>query len=344
MTNTAVFRCDATLSIGVGHLVRSHALAEVLNEQGWQCLFACVEGSSEMAPFLSIPACNRIDLSDDGTSDIEAIRQALPQGCDALIVDHYGLDAGFEAALGDWARCIIVIDDLANRPHDCDLLIDPTPGRSEEIYRDLMAGEAALFLGPRYALLRSQFTQEHVRRQARARGGRKAERLLLAFGGADSRSLTSPILDALSTRLPEVDIEVLVGPRARGGDSVTARAAASHGRITAHVGQPDVASLMLRADLAVGACGGTSWERCATGLPSVAIITADNQRCVAEELDAAGAARVLGWVEDVALDEIAEAVDILAHAPERLAQMSHRAFELCDGMGNAHVARWLNNR
>ena len=115
----------------------------------------------------------------------------------------------------------------------------------------------------------------------------------------------------------------------------------SAGAITVHAGTNAMANLMTKADLAIGAAGSTSWERCCVGLPSLMLVVADNQKEIAERLDAAQAAISLGTIEELSDGRIAELLRGLAQAPAKLLEMTRFAAAICDGRGVQRAAMHL---
>ncbi len=101
-----------------------------------------------------------------------------------------------------------------------------------------------------------------------------------------------------------------------------------------------MARLMLASDLAIGAAGGTSLERCCMGLPSVQVVVADNQRDSAAALQSFGAA-LTAEGEDLAL-EIKRLLDGVISRPQLMRSLSENAARLVDGAGSTRVLNWLD--
>ena len=264
--------------------------------------------------------------------DAAPLHQRWPAGIDLLIVDHYELDERFESACRPWARAILVIDDLANRRHDADFLLDQTLGRSPLSYAHLLPAQAQFLLGPDHALLRPQFAAARDRALAR-RGAVHLGTVLVSTGATDPIGLTGRVLTALARSQLALDVDVVVGPGDATAEELLRHSEGILGEVRIHRTVADMASLMISADLAIGACGVTSWERCCLGLPTIAILTADNQAMVAKHLADAGAIQYLGDERDLDLAELASALRGLATDPQRLAAMSTRAAAICDGSG-----------
>jgi len=326
----AVFRCDASGQLGSGHVVRCLALADALRAAGWCCAFALAPGTAETVPALARSGHRLIELADPAR-EAASLELALHQGCDLLVVDHYRRDAEFESACRPWASRILVIDDLANRRHDCDLLLDPTLGRKAADYAPHAPETCRMLLGPDFALLRPQFLAARTAALKRRTSQHAIRRILVSLGGTDPSNLTGKVLRGIVLSGVEAAIDVVLGGTAPRLEE--ARAAASPLAISLHTAVEDMAGLMSDADLAVGAAGTTSWERCTLGLPSLMLVIADNQELVAQSLDQAGAAACLGRHETVTEEQLSAEVSALATNPVRLNAMAARAADLCDGRG-----------
>lgn len=257
-----------------------------------------------------------------------------------LVVDHYSIDAGWERAVRPAGCKVLVIDDLVDRLHDCDVLLDQNLGRSGSEYQMLVPVECSLLAGPRFALLRPQFSEQRPN-SLRDRRDRPFEHLLVAMGGTDGSNATEAILDALK-ELPlpsKFRVTVVLGSGAPWLEKVRAVAATMPWPVSVEADVKDMAGLLAGADIAVGAGGGSALERCCLGLPSLLLIIADNQNYPAAALDKSGAAILLGDLrKDGWRQKLAEALVELSRPAERLA-MSETASGLADGCGADRVVR-----
>jgi UDP-2,4-diacetamido-2,4,6-trideoxy-beta-L-altropyranose hydrolase len=321
----AVFRTEASPRTGLGHLIRCAALAELLDATGWDCAFA-VSAESAAAAAASLPPQWPVEvLPRMGAA--EALAGRFPQGCRLLVVDDYGSGAADETPLRRWAARLLVIDDLANRAHDCDALLDQTPGRDPAAYRGLVPPRCRILAGLSYALLRGQFAALRPAALARRAASGDARHLLVAMGGADAVNHTGMVVDAAAS-LP-LDIDVVIGAAAPHLAAFGADAELSP-RIRVHSGVAAIGSLMATADLAVGAAGMSAWERCCLALPSIVLVAAENQREGAAHLAAAGAAIIVAPDEEEGIGDI---IMRLAEDAQRRRAMAEAAAALCDGRG-----------
>lgn len=310
-----LFVCDAGAGVGGGHVMRCLTLARALDSLGGRCAFLrtpeTVDILARFAPDMP--------LVDDG------------EGARLVMVDSYRMPPAREAAWRDGGRRLAVIDDLA-RPHDCDLVLDPSFGRRAEDYQ-----ASTVLAGPDYALVRSEFAGR--RAAALARRAAPVGRLLVSLGLTDVGGITGRVTAALLAGHPALTLDVVVGAGAPSLPALEPLAAA--GRIALHVDTADMAGLIARADVCVGAGGSSVWERACLGLPTVTLILADNQRDMAMALEAAGVTLALDarWpgLERALTDKVGRLVSDAALR----AGLSARSAALCDGLGADRAARSL---
>ena len=255
---------------------------------------------------------------------------------DLLIVDHYALDVRWERALAPYYRHLMVIDDLADRSHDCDLLLDQTFGREVTDYRAFVPDDCHLLCGAQYALLRPEFvTMRPYSLQRRAQP--VLRELLVSMGGVDQNNVTRQILQALdASPLPaDCRITVVMGATAPWLDDVRNQALSLSRPVRVLVGVSDMAQLMADSDLAIGAAGATSWERCCLGVPTLMLILAENQRKIAEGLHRAKAAQLI----EISVLKSRPLILSECIAPQALGAMSIAAAAITDGLGATKVIK-----
>ena len=341
--------------------MRCLALAHALKAQGEKCHFVSREHPGNMTsrieaegfPVVRLPAPKGAAPKGppkhagwagvDWEQDAEQTRAAIGAKCpDWIVLDHYAFDARWQHAVRPVCARVMVIDDLADRPHKADLLLDQNLGRSTTDYDGLVHESCQRLIGPRYALLRPEFAA--ARAQAlTSRSGRGLKHLLISMGGVDSPDATSAVLSALqSAPLPEgLRITVIMGSNAPALDRVRALAQEIPRPTEVVVDVTDMAARMAAADLAVGAAGATTWERCCVGLPSIVATIADNQTGITQAMESRGAVLDVGRAG--ALDFTARLQEAIAQArdPGWLAVASNRACGVCDGDGVGRVLKEL---
>lgn len=332
-----LFRCDASAAMGGGHVMRCLTLADALARRGWWCGFAVGPDAAATVPRLRHGAFDVLLLDGPAAAEPQKIAHWLGGRADLLVADHYGRDAAFESACRSWAERILVIDDLANRRHDADILIDPTCGRAADAYSALVPQRCRLLAGAGFALLRPAFTEARPASLERRRSTACVDRLLVAFGATDPDNATARALTSLAeARLP-VEIDVVLGAGAPHLAAVRAQASEMPQPTRVHADPENLASLMAAADLAIGAGGGMALERCCLGLPSIVIEIAGNQQLVARALAVEGAVLNLGPARLLSRNGLAMVLRAVAFDRNRLALMSAAASRLCDGEGLARA-------
>lgn len=325
--------------------MRCLTLADALAERGARVRFVCRAHRGHLIELLrqrGIPvdvlAADADDLQEaDAEQTVAALRGERPHW---LIVDHYDFDATWERSARPHAANLMVIDDLANRPHECDLLLDQNySDRTTERYRSLLPAECRRIMGPRYALLRAEYLQYRSRLQPRTG---EVRRVLVFFGGSDPQNVTGIALAALcDPQFADLEIDVVVGANNPHRAALEGQAAARV-RTRLHGPRPHLADLMAQADLAIGAGGVTTWERLCLGLPSVVISIADNQEPACTALAAADLIRYLGTSGQVGDAAIRDAARDCMADPRALASLSARSQLIVDGLGAARVAEHLD--
>ncbi|MBO6848903.1 MAG: UDP-2,4-diacetamido-2,4,6-trideoxy-beta-L-altropyranose hydrolase [Marinobacter sp.] len=351
-----VFRADASLQIGTGHVMRCLTLAQGLAARGHECHFVTRLHPGNLNEYISqcgfavqslespekpvqqgaqgdYASWLGVSQSEDAAASAPVIEAVQP---DWVIVDHYALGADWETAIKSPKR-IMVIDDLANRNHRCDLLLDQTYERQNVDYRALIPSQAKMLCGAEYALLREEFSELRAYSLDRKKSG-NLDHLLVTMGGVDKDNATEQVLNALkNSQLPEqCRLTVVMGNNAPWLRSVQAAASALPWPTEVRVGVRDMAALMANCDAAIGAAGATSWERCCLGLPTIMVVLADNQRLVAKGLAEAGAALVIDNINIVSL-KLPEAIQRLASSDSDRWKMCSRAASIVDGLGAHRV-------
>ncbi|MGE0093998.1 MAG: UDP-2,4-diacetamido-2,4,6-trideoxy-beta-L-altropyranose hydrolase [Alphaproteobacteria bacterium] len=330
----ALIRADASVSIGTGHIRRCLTLAHVLRREGWTCRFVVGVESSAVVPELDGSPFEIRVLTPRANHDAHSLEAHTDGGCDLLIVDHYGLDRIYEKACRRFARRILVLDDLPGRIHDADILVDPTPGRTAAMRTDHVPTASIRLVGPSYAPLRPEL----VAMRFSDRKAPATPRLLVSFGGTDPDNATGRFLAALAAKpLNGWAVDIMLGRGARHVADVMEAVERASGDIRLHLDSPDVAALLVNADLAVGAGGVSALERCCIGLPAVILVLADNQRDPAAAVSDVGAASLASNVEAAVV-----AVHMLARDAEKRARMAAAATALCDGRGAQRIALRLD--
>lgn len=348
------FRVDASINIGTGHVMRCLTLANRLRDKGAEVSFICRAHPGNLIDWLESVKGMKVDclpsepnwrlrpedaclnhaswLGADMEQDALQTKELLLKqgGTDCLIVDHYALGAKWEAYQRSQTHKIMVIDDLADRVHDCDIILDQNfYADPESRYLGKVPDYCQRFLGPQHALLRPEFLE--ARKKLTKRDG-KVRRILIFFGGSDPANETGKALAALAILNKRgLAIDVVVGDGNPHKQEIKKLCKLIPGaRYYCQV--DNMAQLMAEADLMLSAGGTTTWERCYLGLPSLTLVLALNQWETTVTVAAAEATFNLGWSDGVSPDKLAQAIEKAINEPARLREMGQKALLLMGGL------------
>jgi len=360
MNKKLLIRADASVQIGTGHVMRCLTIADELRGRGAEVIFVCREFDGNLCGYIEekgyivyrLPVSNEQEHNIEGglkhaaclgadwqtdARQVEEIIKGFEISPDWLVVDHYAFDERWEGYLRPYCKKIMVIDDLADRAHDCDLLLDQNFYENlESRYDGLVPAWCKELLGPKYALLRPEFRE--ARKNLRKRDGH-VKRIMMFFGGSDPTNETAKALEAVRMlNRPDISVDVVVGafnPHRQ----VIERIASDLPDCTCHFKVEDMAVLMTRADLAVSAGGTTVWERCALSLPSLVTTVAENQERTVSDMAESGYLLFLGRSEAVSVDSIYHALEIALQSPWLLISFARKTWSLVDDKGAKRVAQ-----
>ena len=338
---TLLLRADGGLHLGMGHLLRSLALAGAWMARGGKAAFLAagpeevlhlrIEGAGARFFPLAHSHPDPLDLS----STLELVRELKPR---AVSLDGYGYDPEYQAALRAEAPRLLVIDDLGHWPrYHARFILNQNLHASRLTY--LGDPDTMLLAGPSYALLRPEFL---AWRGFWREIPEVARKVVVTLGGSDAENVTLHVVQALHEVVADdLEIRVVAGSANPHREALRQACAAGPRRFELLCDVGDMPALFAWGDMAVAAAGSTAWEMCLLGLPSLLLVTSENQRPIAEELDRAGAARNLGWPRQVDAKSLARAVEELIRDSARRLAMSRAGQGLVDGQGAARVAEAL---
>lgn len=367
-----VFRVDAALHIGSGHVMRCLTLADELTLQGAKCLFICREFTGNLCSFIQDKGYDVLTLSVDDINLVKIDNQRVPHehwlgvdystdalqtisilnnlniAIDWLIVDHYAIDIRWESLLRPYVKKIMLIDDLADRQHDGDLLLDQTYGRKESDYRQLLTNSCQYLLGAKYALLRREFLAyrksalnyyDHDLLQD------SVNRIFISMGGVDHDNCTGFIIDRINELAisKNDELHIVMGKNAIWLNEIKQQLSKLKCRHFLHYNVKNIAQIMSNCNLAIGAGGTTTWERCCLGIPSIVITTADNQKMIATRLAELGTHWYVGTFSRLSTSVFKAALSHALFDKRCLQVMSRIARDICDGYGVRRVANVLTN-
>lgn len=337
-----VIRTDASIEIGTGHVMRCLTLAKQLKRHGVEVTFICRKFEGNSISYLrsqgmrvtSLPSTEKKVHDVQWTGDnweldareTMAIIKEMNNAIDLIIVDHYGLDSRWESLLRRSTIHIMVIDDLADRLHDCDLILDQNYYLNmNERYTGLVPDHCLQMLGPDYVLLRDEFLQ--IAHESRERT-EEINNILVFFGGTDPTGETIKALEAIK-ELNISKINVVVGtsnPKRLEIEKICDEMPNTNFYCQVN----NMAKLMREADLAIGAGGSTTWERCYLGLPSITLVVAENQCELTRGASLLGISINLGWSNEIGVKQLVNSLTNVLNDPLQIQNMSSRCFRVMD--------------
>lgn len=351
-----VFRVDASVAIGTGHVMRCLALAETLASNGAEVSFISRNHQGNLNSYIiaknfktfelpislhqqSFDEINHYSnwLGSAWQHDADETTAILKQiSADYIIVDHYALDSRWEKMIQKYCKNIVVIDDLANRDHDCHILIDQTIGRVKKDYTNLVPESCSLLLGVDYALLRREFAIWRDYSLSR-RHSPALKNILVSLGGVDKNNITVEIMEALDKlNLPIDMLTIVMGKHAPHTSAVANLSKKMSFKTTILIGVENMAELMAKSDLVIGAAGSSSWERSCLGVPSIALVIADNQQNLGEQLSINNMAMVLSPPINHNMGKIFAELN-----NDKLKELSSYPSKIVDGRGCERVVNKL---
>lgn len=355
------FRVDASESIGLGHMMRCLTLADELKKNGYHILFLCKEITKKLSEkirfkgydisFLESDFIDKVNVTkgfqsiqfDQDIDGKKSLKALWGQEWDLLVVDHYGLDCRWEKEVRPVARCLMVIDDLANRKHECDILLDQSAQRKVQEYRQLVPSNCLILTGSNYALLRSEF--QNLRRQYLNRQLKKEpslKKILISLGGGDQTNHIVAILNGLSQSVSSLTCSVIVIVGESNMDKIKSSTQGLDISVDLRQFSDDMASLLLESDLVIGAAGTSAWERCCLGVPSIVLVLASNQLDNAKALLDRKAAIIIPSLNQIE-EKLTKVIEELIQFPDQLKKLAHAASQLVDGKGVVLVERKIKS-
>lgn len=356
------FRVDSSIEIGTGHVMRCLTLADALTSRGASCSFVCRLHTGNITQHIlnrgyivhALAGINTASLADNSATAqhsswlgvrweqdaLETIDILNREHTDWLIIDHYGIDIAWENTVKDHCVKVMCIDDLGDRSHNCDFLLDQSVGATKSKYQSLVRPETTLFLGPYYALLRSEFAAlRHL--SLKRRSCIDCKTILVSMGGVDRNNYTTAIIKTFlrDLDLSKFEIRVVLGQSNPWVDYILTEYANLHSNIQLYTSTTRMAELMASSDIFVGAGGTTVLEQCCMGLPSIIIPIAQNQIEIANELKSADLSFVVKNVDELS-NLIVKNLNYLSNT-ERLLKISHNSSSITDGLGSDRIVTHL---
>ena len=350
-----VIRADASIYIGIGHVMRCLVLANKFRDNGHLVSFAIRKQNGDIISYIVKQGFDIHELVQPkiwkhptSTDDYEAWLQVTEEEdadsfintineVDLVIVDHYGLNEFWEKKIKHHYHCkIMVIDDLL-RKHYCNLLLDQTFGRTSKSYQSLVPEETLCLVGSEYALLNSSFSQLREKLIGLKCIPETKHRVLVSMGGIDNTNVTLCILRELSNIKNKHigSVTVILNPESPSYENVNIIVSENKDWMVLLDFVENMAQLISEHTFAIGAAGSSSWERACLGLPSIIISLAQNQNNICKNLVNAEVAIAIELKNIKALNK---SIDMLILKYE---DFHNRSLKLCDGLGCNKVYFWL---
>lgn len=332
-------RADGGHSIGMGHIMRCVALAQALQDKGCRVYFI-------VQPDPAVEAVLKKRLNDDaGVISIEShddLNDELGSledilcchAIEVLVVDHYGADQAYLIETKNMVDELVSIDDLNFFAFPSDIVINGNIYAPDMEYKSLY-GNTKFLLGPRYLLVREEF-----RNLPKRCAKEKVERILVTMGGSDLMGLTAKALRVLQGIGSDIAVDVVMGAAFNDKDAVEIEVSRMS-NVNLLYDVDDMAELMLKADLAISAAGSTLYELAACGVPTIALVQADNQVAMAESMDKAGCIVNLGWGDRVDLADMKHVIKTLTEDKINRQHMADAGQSMVDGLGAMRCAKIL---
>ncbi|QIX63054.1 UDP-2,4-diacetamido-2,4,6-trideoxy-beta-L-altropyranose hydrolase [Hymenobacter sp. BT18] len=280
-----ILRADGNARIGLGHVMRLLALAEILRPDFPEIRFLLREPDPALQELLESTGLAVVSLPLQPLVEEATylVRQEL-RPTDVVVLDGYEFRYDYQNTLRGAVNRLVCLDDLHAYPSAADLILNPAGGLTRQQY-ELRQPGARLLSGPAYAPLRAPF-------RAPATGEAAApQTVLVCLGGADPTHQTQRVAAALLL-LPTVQqVHVVVGSAYQGWESLLGWAQ-EQPRLTLHrsLSGADLANLMQQCGAAVCSASTVSYEYASRGGLLFLLPTADNQYDIDHYLREAGLA------------------------------------------------------
>ena len=352
-------RTDASHAIGSGHLMRCLALASEMRKVGWKVVFVSsgreekwidlIKGNNFECEVIesSLDLCHSLHVDSEepeGNWQRDAVetKQVLKnRRIGWLIVDHYGLGSYWESALRACTKNIMVIDDLADRKHDCDILVDCVYGRTHDNYFGLVPSKCEMLLGTKYALIRPEFCE--LRNKAlKIRSDHKSiQRVLVSLGGVDKGNLTEKVINVLQriNWRTNIELDIVVGHGYQHISRIKKQIDSIPFEAKLNIGVNDMATRIINAEIGVGTFGVSTWERFCLGLPSVNIVSEANQLEAVEKLEQLECAGIVHM--HLLENQIRSTINEIVSDTKIYRQLTKSCSRLVDGRGLFRVVSKL---
>ena len=343
MKNIIFIRVDSSTKIGYGHFMRCMALADTL-QKNFEINFITrsLEGSlisyiqkKGFGIFRFYSNSEKINEKNDAQKTISLIKKHSGSK-NILIVDNYQLSKKWETDVKPFVHKLIVIDDLSNRLHNCDLLIDQNlHTKVNGLYKGLIPSNCIKLIGPKFSMIRKKFRM--LKKSVKPRTF-PIKKILVSFGGSDIENQTPVALNSIKKMNGKINVDVVVG-KANKCKKTLKIFCNKNKHFTYHEQIDNIADLMLSSDLSIGSSGSTTWERCSLGLPAIVSISSNDQRDIANSLSRKKCIINLGDVKKL---KESSYINVITNLKKNdLRNMSKNSMSLVDGNGTQRILKHI---
>ena len=342
-------RVDSGVEIGSGHAMRCLSLALTLRKINFELCFISKKTKGNISELLMDKGFRVYYIQNNhpkskkneivGSDANQTAKIIIKHGTKSpwVLVDHYDLGFKWEKILRKYVNKIIVIDGLT-RKHDSDLLLDQNYNENLKTrYNKLVPRKCIKLLGPKYALLRNEFSDL---RKNTVKPRKNFKKILISFGGSDPTNETEKALSAIKILknkkyfLKEIYVVISNSNKNKARIKQLCNSI-PYAKFYQNI--YNIGKLMCKADLAIGAGGSSTWERFCLGLPAIVSIVADNQKETTKALAKKECIINVGLAKNISVKkyvEILENLDI-----KKLQSISKNSLKIVDGNGSVRVAR-----
>lgn len=350
-------RTDASIQLGTGHVMRCLTLADELKQQGSEVTFICRDLEGNLISYIEEMGFKVFRLKYHGKkfdnkeeTHIEALATSWEDDAyqtiqilnavkevDWLIVDHYSLDIKWELNVRPYTKKIMVIDDLANRKHNCDMLLDQTYGRDSSHYQNLVPIDCIILNGTKYVLIKSDFIKNRIEIEYK---NIEEHKVHVFFGGADYNNYTIRYSKLLLDNFQDLKLLIIVGKLYKYVDELIELKNKYNQRIEWRMDVSNMAESMSMCTIAIGSPGITTWERICVGLPSAYLSINSTQNKILEDLEKDGMAVFFGSAELIENGYFINSFRNFIRDYKKLNKL-HNNNKVIDGMGIMRVLDYL---
>jgi UDP-2,4-diacetamido-2,4,6-trideoxy-beta-L-altropyranose hydrolase len=328
-----LFRADSSNQIGFGHLSRCLVLAKYFKNKGWACYFAIDKKTNKSLDLLKKNTFKYFLVEGTLFCSLKKILQN--QSFEIVVIDHYGIDNIYENKCSEFVNKVVVIEDIANRKHSCDILIDQNLGRKKKDYHKFVTKDCKLLLGSDYCLLRDEFLNKKVSKKSNILPS--SLKVFISFGASDFHDITSNVISIFLGLKLNFELIIVMGSISPNLNKIKKISSKNPDKIKLHVNSDNIRDLMENSDYAIGACGVTAWERCYMGLPTICIKTAENQNFIYKTLLRSQLIIDGGDWNNFSKKELLKTINLVSLNKELRKKISLKCKNLIDGQGVSRV-------